>query len=429
MKRLMILFVALSGILAVACNKEAGLMDIPTGSIDNLDDIFTATIYIDKDDSILTRAIDTEDADDDNIEVVDLYIFDSDGNNLEHYSLSDKELSERKMHIQRKSGVTEHYLFLANLDSETAEWLADLKAQDFSKQTKGYIPLSAGNFSPHKIVMGGTAKMEYIKDTTITVDMYRYQSRLDLEKIVVDFEDEELMSKDVYVKNIIIANSYNAFVFLNHKMTFGTPGALFGYNYGFTDAGFGGNMTGYTAGVSLHSSWWATVSLDGATGKLADTPLYLVNGNIEKKEGELNIDAPDLLYDATVQNYDITSGEGQVCSATDSGISHTLDVGKSFYFMSGQFNRSYSDIVCTYEEQDYIIKLIIELSIDGETFFYPIQMLWTQPNTNYKIDTIKIKSKGSKYSNFFEKTFGVDYNITVADWVDVDIENIEIIYN
>ncbi len=429
MKRLMILFMTLLGLVAVSCIKEDGMIDIPTGGIDNPDDIFTATIFIDKQDPTSTRAIDTEDVDDDNIEVVDLYIFDSEGNNLEHYALSDKELSERKIHIQRKSGVTEHYLFLANLDKETSEWLAGLTADEFSENSKGHIPISADNFRRDKLVMGGTAKMEYIKDTTITVDMYRYQSRLDLEKITVDFEDEELMSKDVYVKNIIIANSFNAFMFMNRKLTFGTPGALFGYHYGFTDAGFGGNMTGYTAGVSLHSSWWATVSLEGATGKLAETPLYLVNGNIQKEEGVLNIDAPESLYDATVQSYDNAAGEGQVCSSTDSGISHTLNVGKTFYFMSGQFNRSYSDIICTYEEQDYIIKLIIELSIDGETFFYPIQMLWTQPNTNYKIDTITIKSKGSKYSNFFEKTFGVDYNITVADWVDVDIENIEIIYN
>ena len=106
-----------------------------------------------------------------------------------------------------------------------------------------------------------------------------------------------------------------------------------------------------------------------------------------------------------------------------------MDVGKSFYFMSGEFNRTYSDIVCTYDEQDYTIKFIIELSIDGETHFYPIQMLWVQPNTNYKIDTITIKSKGSKCSNFYEKKFDADYHIAVIDWVNVDIENIEIVYN
>lgn len=428
MKRLMILFAALSGMLAVACNKEVGSIDTPMNGIDNPDDVFTATIYIDNDYLSSTRAIDIEDADDDNIDAVDLYIFDSDGNNLEHYILSDKELSERKMHIQRKSGVTEYYLFLANLDSETAEWLAGLTADEFSESKKGYIPISADNFSTDRLVMGGTAKMEYIKDTTITVDMYRYQSRLDLDKIVVDFEDEELMNKDVYVKNIIIANSFNAFMFMDWNMTFGTPRALFGYHFGFTDAGFGGNMTGYTAGVSLHSSWWATVSLEGATGKLAETPLYLVNGNIQKKEGELNIDAPELLYDATVQSYDIASGEGQVCSVTDPDISHTLDVEKSFYFMSGEFNRTYSDIVCTYDEQDYTIKFIIELSIDGETHFYPIQMLWVQPNTNYKIDTITIKSKGSKYSNFYEKKFEVSFPFAVVEWEDVSIGNIEVGY-
>lgn len=428
MKKIMTILWTLSAVLAVSCNKEVGMIDKVADEVENSDYDFTATIYIDKVRQNATRAIDTEDTDDDKIEGIDLYIFDSEGNNLEHYALSDKELSEKKMHIQRKSGVTENYLFLANLDSETAEWLAGLTADEFSENAKGHIPLSAGNFSPHKIVMGGTAKVEYIKDTIITVDMYRYQSRLDLDKIVVDFEDEELMNKDVFVKNIIIANSFNALMFMDWRFPFGNPGSLFGYHYGFTDAGFGGNMTGYTAGVSLHSSWWATVSLEGASGKLAETPLYLINGNIQKKEGVLNIDAPESLYEATIQSYDIAAGEGQVCSAADPEISHTLKIGKSFYFMSGKFNRTYSDIVCTYDEQDYTIKLIIELSIDDETHFYPIQMLWIQPNTNYKIDTITIKSKGSKYSNFYEKSFEVSFPFAVVEWEDVSIGNIEVGY-
>ena len=142
MKRLMILFMTLLGLVAVSCIKEDGMIDIPTGGIDNPDDIFTATIFIDKQDPTSTRAIDTEDVDDDNIEVVDLYIFDSEGNNLEHYALSDKELSERKIHIQRKSGVTEHYLFLANLDKETSEWLAGLTADEFSEIVGRYRYMS-----------------------------------------------------------------------------------------------------------------------------------------------------------------------------------------------------------------------------------------------------------------------------------------------
>ena len=69
---------------------------------------------------------------------------------------------------------------------------------------------------------------------------------------------------------------------------------------------------------------------------------------------------------------------------------------------------------------------MIELSIDGESWFYPIPVIYPQPNTVYKIDNITIKDYGSEYSNFSPIKYVVDYNISVADWYEVNINNMNV---
>lgn len=428
MKRLMILFAALSGMLAVACNKEVE----PMGSgLDNensnADEDVIATIYIDAVNPVSTRAVDTDQGEDNSISSIDLYIFDEDGNNLEHYALSEKELSDRKMHIQRKSGVTEYYLFLANIDCATAEWLAGLKAGDFSDSKKGHIPLSAGNFRGVVLPMGGSAKVEYNKDTTLTINMYRYQSKIDIGSITAYFDDKELMNKDVFVKRIVVTNSFDVMQFITwNKNAGGMPQFLFGPHFGFSYPAFGGLMTGYMPGVSGYFSKYSSVTLEGAEGLLSQKKKYMLNCNYQVPENTLVVDAEDFMYETTV--HDIPDGEGQLCSSSDSDHMHTTYVNCSFYVMSGDFRMVTNDIICTYEEQDYTIKLVIEVLIDGETFYYPIQMDRLQPNTNYKISDIMLKSKGSRYSNFYEKYYETSFPFAVVEWDETNIGNIEVGY-
>ena len=428
MKRLMILFMALSGVLAVSCNKETGPMGggLVEGNSKTEGNV-TATIYLDAATPVSTRAIESAESEDDRISSLDLYIFDEDGNNLEHYALSEKELSERKMHIQRKSGVTEYYLFLANITYDTAEWLAGLKADEFSDSKKGYIPLSADNYRRHHVPMGGSAKVEYTRDTTLAIELYRYQSKIELGYVTAYFDDKELMNKDVYLKRIVVANSFDVMQFMNwNKNAAGMPQMLFGPHFGFSYPAFGGLMTGYMPGISAYVSKYSSVTLDGAGGKLSQTKKHLINCNYEVPENTLVVDAEDFMYEATV--HDIPEGEGQLCSATNPDQMHTARICCSFYVMSGDFRMVTNDIICTYAEQDYTIKLIIEVLIDGETFYYPIQMDRLQPNTNYIIGDIILKSKGSKYSNFYEKSFEASFPFAVVEWDKINIGNLEVGY-
>ena len=77
-----------------------------------------------------------------------------------------------------------------------------------------------------------------------------------------------------------------------------------------------------------------------------------------------------------------------------------------------------------YGNQNAFPKLVVELSVDGVSYFYPIQMYYPQPNTVYSIEQITLKSAGSNYSNFYEKMMEMDMSISVSSWTDVDIANI-----
>ena len=137
----------------------------------------------------------------------------------------------------------------------------------------------------------------------------------------------------------------------------------------------------------------------------------------------MNITAAGDLKEATYHSY--SEGTGQVCSST-STVSHTLKVNRTFYGLPvGCYNVTDGDIVCAYNKQDASTKLVIELSVDGETYFYPIQVFMPQPNTHYVIDKITLKSPGSEYSNFYMIQYKADFSVHVEDWHSVAIPNID----
>ena len=102
------------------------------------------------------------------------------------------------------------------------------------------------------------------------------------------------------------------------------------------------------------------------------------------------------------------------------------EVHGGFYGFMGRGVFNEYSIVSEYKNQNIYPKLVIELSIDGESWFYPIPVIYPQPNTVYKIDNITIKDYGSEYSNFSPIKYVVDYNISVADWYEVNINNMNV---
>ena len=82
--------------------------------------------------------------------------------------------------------------------------------------------------------------------------------------------------------------------------------------------------------------------------------------------------------------------------------------------------------VSTYNDQVQYPKLVIELVINGVSKFYPVCITYPQPNTVYQVEKVTIKGEGSDYSNFIEQKFYATYSISVKDWDELEVNNIDV---
>ena len=431
MKKIIYLFSMLVSAMAIlSCTKQEGPASPENQQvIENDESMVTATFKLNSY-AGETKAVSISDDQDDTIDKLDLYWFDKDGKILGHYPVTQDEIDANEIHMQFKAGTEHYYVFLANIGPETAERLASYNGGEWDTASKTHIPLSAGNYSTHRLALCGSAYSDYKKDITYTVNMYRYMYKIDVKDITVDFDDESWMSKDVFVKSISLTNSGNILSFLhswpystNLKNNVGTENFFFPKNQKYEIPSFGGNTDYICTSFAYCSYPNSTNTLVNATGKLAGSFPYYLNNNYQKDKGVLNITATGDLKEATYHEY--SEGSGQVCSST-STVSHTLNVNRTFYGLPvGCYNVGVSDIICAYNKQDGSTKLVIELSVDGETLFYPIQVFAPQPNTHYVIDKITLKSPGSEYSNFYMIQYKADFSVHVEDWHSVAIPNID----
>lgn len=426
MKRLMILFMALSGVLAVSCDKEAG----PVGG-GLTDEEHTLTIRV-VSDGVRTKALDSDDVPiTDGLHRLDLYVFHEDEPLLdEHIVLEPDPSGITTYSFKEKKGERLGVLAIGNLDEDTAKLLEGktLAQLNNDNDPEAWIVLSANNFATDRIVMVGANDYQFTKDGNVSIELRRLMYRIDVGKIIVAPENEELLGKEIFVKNIAMTNVCNYFVPLKSDAIghFYTWYLFFGNERAFTNA-FGGIERGFKHYTNAPNSWDPNGSfvMEGP-GKLNDTFQYIINSNYKKDPGILNIDAKGLLKDITHQGYDNSLGEGLVVESGDMSDSHSMNVGKSFYGYMGRGVFNEYDIVSDFSKQNEYPKLVIELSIDGKSWFYPIPLIHPQPNTVYKIDNITIKDYGSEYSNFFPIKYVVDYTINVAEWSEITIENMNV---
>ena len=426
MKRLMILFMALSGVLAVSCNKEVWR---DTAGV--TDDELTLTIRV-RSDKVGTRAFDANDVPiTDGLQRLDLYVFHKNEPLLdEHIVLEPDPSGTTTYSFKEKKGERIGVLAIGNLDEDTAEFLegktlAQL-SEDYEMETM--IVLSANNFAIDRIVMVGARDYSFNKDGTVDIELRRLMYRIDVGKITVAPENKELLGKEIYVRNIALTNICNYFIPLKYDSIgyFYTWSLFFGNEYNLTDA-LGGLERGFEFYRNAPKGWDANGSftLEGP-GILNGTFPYVINSNYKKEPGVLNVDATGVLKEVTHQEYDTMSGEGLIVSSGDMAGSHSINVGKCFYGFMGRGVFDEYSIVSEFSRQNVYPKLVIELSIDGMSWFYPIPLIHPQPNTVYRIDNITIKDFGSEYSNFYIQKYMVDYSISVARWDEVGIDNMNV---
>ena len=426
MKRLMFLLLTVSALLAVACNKEPNPMG---GKV--TDEEHTLTIRV-LSDGVKTRAYDSDDVPiTDGLKRLDLYVFHEEEPLLdEHIVLEPDPTGITTYSFKEKKGERIGVLAIGNLHEDTAKLLEGKTLEQLSEdyEIEAMIVLSAGNFDIDRVVMVGAKSYTFSADGTVDIELRRLMYRIDIGKITVAPENPELLGKEIFIKNIALTNICNYFVPLKSDSIghFYTWYLFFGNEYNMTNA-FGGVERGFEFYRNAPKGWDVNGSfiLEGP-GILNDTFPYMINCNYQKDPGVLNVDATGILRDVTYHGYDNDAGEGLVVSSGDISLSHSMSVGKCFYGFMGRGVFNEYSIVSEYKNQNIYPKLVIELSIDGESWFYPIPVIYPQPNTVYKIDNITIKDYGSEYSNFSPIKYVVDYNISVADWYEVNINNMNV---
>lgn len=375
---------------------------------------------------------------DDFIDRIDMYEFNKAGDMIRHESWSDPEglnLDTVKPVSYDVSGNKHNWVFIANLDPETAEYLAGLDADGFSDVYSGVIPMEAGNFRLHKPIMTGTADADFKKNESMTVTLYRYLTRIEIEKITADFDDVSLYDKDVKIKRIVITHYPNILKLLYKHVSdvWGTYQDMLGIGYTkFSDPAFGNllklNNECNEINIPYKSDFDDTFSLAeyGGKGKLAEDYPYLLNYNKLLGEGKLVVDAEGDQLAASCHVFG--DDEGVLCSSLNNSAGQYCEVDKVFYTMNMARN-SYNYLVGNYNEQDDCQKLVIEVEFDGVPYFYIISLRELNAGMTYKVKNITLKNLGSRYSNKYIRKYATDAAIeSVAEWSEHQMDNIQVGY-
>ena len=351
---------------------------------------------------------------DDFIDRIDMYEYNKDGDMIKHeywYDSEGLDLSTVNPKSYDLSNNDHTWVFLANLNSDSAEYLAGLNADEIGNMPTGIIPLSAGNFRLHKPIMGGTAESDFRKDETISVVLYKYLTRIEISNIKADFDDLSLYDKEIKIKRIALTNYTNALKLLNcsAKDVGGSFQNVLGVGYTkFSNPAFGNlyHMENSCNDWEMKDSRFedGKNSLDlaqyGGTGKLLEQYPYILNRNRKLQKGELLLDAEGDQHIASVHEF--SDSEGVLCSSYDKTPGKIVSVNKVFYTIPVEWSYL-STLYTKWEYQDDIQKLVIEVEFDGSPYYYIISLCELNAGMIYKVGCINLKGMGSEYSNFYEQ--------------------------
>ncbi len=414
-------------LIMVSCHKEfdVGVLDNEEAEEKTL----TIKLWTDKPS---TRALDSSTPIDDGLQRLDLYIYHEDEPETDfHVTLTPDPSGVTTYTVKEKKGERIGVLAFGNLDDDTAAHLdgktLEQLADEYEAEAK--IVWSANNFSPDKIVMVGKNYYDFDEDGAVDVEMKRIMYRIDIGEIAVDPINTDLVGREIYVKNIALTNIGNYFFPLKSESIghFYTWYLFFGNSYtNMTDA-FGGVTSGFKYYQNSCKGWSinGTFSMEEG-GDLNGTFPYTINPNYQKDKGVLNITAEGVIKEATHQAYDNSAGEGLIAASGYTSAPQSLAINKCLYGFIGRGCFTSYDIVSDYSKQNDAPKLVIELSIDGVSWFYPIQLTYMQPNTVYKIEKITIKDYGSEYSNFYPQKHVVDVSVSIENWTELEISNVNL---
>lgn len=384
-----------------------------------------------------TKAISSTDDTEDSVDRIDVFEYNGEGELVAHKTWEDEDgidLATFEYQCRSTFKTKRAWVFVTNLTEDTANYIAKLTPAQFGSN-QGAIPLGIGNFRLHKPIMCGGANFsnKWNDPTTQSVTLYRYQTRFNIGTITADFNDVSLMNQDVKVKSIFISQVPNMLQLItdNAKSALATQGFVTGSGGSINEKqqlnAFGG-ATSVNHSINNYINNWGggnyTMVTAAATGTCSGSFPYIYNNNYQKDEGIVVHDAPGDLGTATYHAFG--ANEAVLCKSGDLSVSHTATINKALISIPVKYS-SYSPNTGGYSTQDYTQKLVIEVEIDGTSYFYCIWLMYYNCNHVYNIENITLKGLGTRYSNvFYAKVASNIQSMSITESSSTDFDNIDL---
>ena len=363
---------------------------------------------------------------DSGVDRIDIFAYNDNGDAVGHSVLggtgSALDLTTLTFRDGGGYGENRYYLIMANLDADSADYIATLSGSEVCSYPKGFIPWSAGNCRVNRPLMCATMYWTFSSSGTQTasVSLMRIMAKLEIEKITAQFGGAPDLWRDVVLRYIVVTNGWDLIRICqsNPKYFTGDPQDIFGMRGWTTGEVLGGMKDNiYTCpNLFMGQDDWGNYGLTytvmdgtynpgdyGGKGKLNADFSYLYNNNyMNTTKHSINVSAPPSLGVVSTHSYDPSTVMGVICTS-DGEADNYVNVNKSFYVLPYYYTAWASDVGINTTSQDRSTKLVLAVKFDDVLYFYPMRLYKLQPNMVYRIKNITLKGEPSEYANLWLK--------------------------
>ena len=362
------------------------------------------------------------DVEDGLVDRIDIFMYDGSGNIYGHkvigeYGGGALDLNNVTFRDSDGNGVVRSYLFIANLDPDSAQYIGYLDRVDMNRYPETFIPWSAGNARVNYPLMAATAKVTFGSTTSVSVSLMRYMSKFEIGTVTAQFWGTPDQYRNVYLQNIVFANAWDIVrVCQSMPQNFtGQPTDIFGPR-GWSSSAFGNpEKNYYMANYFLSQDEWSAYGMTyadmhgtynqgtwGGKGKLNQDYNYLYNDNWKHPKHSINLTAPASLVALSQQTWDtnayLPQNAGKLCDEYDGSLG-PFSVNRAFYTLPTKFNAWFTEPTYGDESQNNELRLVLAVKINGTLYFYSRMITGLNPNMCYKINNIPLAGEPSEYPN------------------------------
>ena len=415
MKRQMILFLGIVALfLASSCEKP--ISDHKGDGVSGED---TYTITIDFKPPVVLQT--KSGLSYDKVDRLDVFYFDSKGAPIDHKTFVGNDVLSNRLSFTMKEGSSIFFTFFANLPEELAGYLSHMSRGQMLSYA--VFPLEEMDRLDYPI-MCATKSVYFSKDQDVSIELYRYTYSIEVGKITADFEVDSMRNKEIFIKRIVLTNCANKCDLIYYSNN-DSPQSLYGNQKNFDYDIFGGGNTGYAPGQAVNSGGGSfSLGYDGIIEEWSRNYKNMLNNNVyNSTANHISISSTGAASDHTIITFDNNSGIGIIGVMDDNSLETVISVGKRVTGLPANYdapmpmNRGTS-------AQDNTPKLVIEVLVDGQTLFYPIQIAAPQPNTLYRIDNIILKGAPSPYCNCYPPVYDLSTGTSVSILTETIIKDI-----